>query len=179
MAHEMNRRNLLTAGGAITVSMLLPGVKAQAFVPSEGLLLRPPLDPRRLASYISVNADGTVTAWFGKPDMGQGTDVGVAQMVAEELDIRVERVKVDFSDTISSLNQGGASSSVGVSQGGRALANAAAEARLVLLEMASKHLGAPLSDLTIHDGVISTKGNPTKSVSFGELIGGRWFDNEV
>jgi CO/xanthine dehydrogenase Mo-binding subunit len=179
MAHEMNRRNLLTTGGAITVSMLLPGVKAQAFVPSEGLLLRPPLDPHRLASYISVNADGTVTAWFGKPDMGQGTDVGVAQMVAEELDIRVERVKVDFSDTISSLNQGGASSSVGVSQGGRALANAAAEARLVLLEMASKHLGAPLSNLTIHDGVISTKGDPTKSVSFGELIGGRWFANEV
>ena len=179
MEFQVNRRHLLAMGGALTVSVLLPGVKAQAFVPKEGASLRPPQDPRRLASYISVNADGTVTAWFGKPDMGQGTDVGVAQMVAEELDIRVERVKVDFSDTTTSLNQGGASSSVGVSQGGRALANAAAEARLVLLEMASKHLSAPVAELTIHDGVISVKTNPARNVSYGELIGGRWFENEV
>jgi len=179
MNHQINRRNLLVGAGALTVSVLLPGVKAQAFVPTAGVSLRPPLDPRRLASYISVNSDGTVTAWFGKPDMGQGTDVGVAQMVAEELDIRVERVKVEFSDTTRSLNQGGASSSVGVSQGGRALANAAAEARLVLIELASKHLGAPVPDLTINDGVISIKNDPDKNVSFGELIGGRWFDNEV
>ena len=179
MNHQINRRNLLVGAGALTVSVLLPGVKAQAFVPTAGVSLRPALDPRRLASYISVNSDGTVTAWFGKPDMGQGTDVGVAQMVAEELDIRVERVKVEFSDTTKSLNQGGASSSVGVSQGGRALANAAAEARLVLIEMGSKHLGAAVTDLTINDGVISIKNDPNKNVGFGELIGGRWFDNEV
>jgi len=86
---EINRRNLLTGAGALSISVLLPGIKAQAFVPTAGVSLRPPLDPRRLASYISVNSDGTVNAWLGQPDMGQGTDVGVAQMVAEELDVRV------------------------------------------------------------------------------------------
>jgi CO/xanthine dehydrogenase Mo-binding subunit len=130
MNHQINRRNLLVGAGALTVSILLPGVKAQAFVPSAGVSVRPPLDPRRLASYISVNSDGTVTAWLGQPDMGQGTDVGVAQMVAEELDLRVERVKVDFYDTTTCLNQGGASGSFGVSDHGKALANAAAEALL-------------------------------------------------
>ena len=179
MNHQINRRNLLVGAGALTVSVLLPGVKAQAFVPTAGVSLRPALDPRRLASYISVNSDGTVTAWLGQPDMGQGTDVGVAQMVAEELDMRVERVKVDFYDTTTCLNQGGASGSFGVSDHGKALANAAAEARFVLMGMASKHLGVPVDALTVNDGVISAKSDPKKQVSYGELIGGRWFDEEV
>ena len=179
MNHQINRRNLLVGAGALTVSVLLPGVKAQAFVPTAGVSLRPALDPRRLASYISVNSDGTVTAWLGQPDMGQGTDVGVAQMVAEELDMRVERVKVDFYDTTTCLNQGGASGSFGVSDHGKALANAAAEARFVLVNLASKHLGVPVDALTVNDGVISAKSDPKKQVSYGELIGGRWFDEEV
>ena len=179
MNHQINRRNLLVGAGALTVSVLLPGVKAQAFVPTAGVSLRPVLDPRRLASYISVNSDGTVTAWLGQPDMGQGTDVGVAQMVAEELDMRVERVKVDFYDTTTCLNQGGASGSFGVSDHGKALANAAAEARFVLVNLASKHLGVPVDALTVNDGVISAKSDPKKQVSYGELIGGRWFDEEV
>lgn len=179
MNHQINRRHLLVGAGALTVAVVLPGEKARAYVPTAGVAVRPPLDPRRLASYVSINSDGGATAWFGKPDMGQGTDVGVAQMVAEELDLPSERVTVVFGDTATTLNQGGASGSFGVQTGGKALANAAAEARYILIEMASSKLGVPADDLAVKDGVISSKSDPGKSVSYGELIGGRWFDHEV
>jgi CO/xanthine dehydrogenase Mo-binding subunit len=179
MNHQINRRHLLAGAGALTVSVLAPGEKARAYVPTAGVAVRPPLQPTRLASYISINSDGSATAWFGKPDMGQGTDVGVAQMVAEELDLPSERVTVVFGDTSVTLNQGGASGSFGVQAGGKALANAAAEARLILVEMASKRLGVPVEDLTVENGVVVSKSDSAKRVSYGELIGGRWFDHEV
>lgn len=177
MNHQLNRRHFLAGAGALTVSVLMPGVKARAA--AFGLDKRPPLDPKQLASYISIRSDGVAIAYFGKMDMGQGTDVGVAQMVAEELDLPVERVLVEMGDSGTSVDQGGASGSTGVSHGGVTLRNAAAEARRLMLEMASKRLGAPVGDLTVNAGVIAAKSNPSSKVSYGELIGGRWFDAEV
>ena len=177
MNTPINRRNFLGAAGALTVSVLMPGEKASAA--TVGLEQRPPLVPTKLASYISIRADGSAIAYFGKMDMGQGTDIGVAQMVAEELDLPADKVIILAGDTATSLNQGGASSASGVRQGGAALRNAAAEARLVMLELASKELGLPVEDLTVANGVISSKTDASKKTSYGELIGGRWFDTEV
>jgi len=177
MNQQINRRHFLAGTGALTVSVMMPGVAARAA--TNGLEKRPPLDPKKLASYISINADGTATAYFGKMDMGQGTDIGVAQMVAEELDLAVERVLIDMGDSGTSLNQGGASGSTGVSHGGATLRNAAAEARRQLVEMAAKHLSVAADDLVVANGVISAKADAAKKVTYGELIGGRWFDTEV
>ncbi len=177
MNQQINRRNFLSATGALTVSVMMPGIAAAA--PTAGLAKRPPLDPKKLASYITINANGTATAYFGKMDMGQGTDMGVAQMVAEELDLPVSRVFVEMGDSASSVNQGGASGSTGVSHGGATLRNAAAEARRQLVNMAAQRLNVAADDLTVTDGVISSKTTPTKKVTYGELIGGRWFDSEV
>lgn len=173
----MNRRHFLSATGALTVSVVLPGVAARAA--SFGLERRPALDPKKLASYISIREDGSAVAYFGKMDMGQGTDIGVAQMVAEELDLPVARVFVVMGDSGTSLDQGGASGSTGVSHGGATLRNAAAEARRLMLDMASRQLGVPAADLDVADGVIVSRSQPAKSVSYGELIGGRWFDAEI
>jgi len=177
MNQHINRRHLLSAFGALTVSVVMPGVSARAA--TLGLEKRPALDPKKLASYISIRQDGTAIAYFGKMDMGQGTDMGVAQMVAEELDLPVERVLVDMGDSGTSLDQGGASGSTGVSNGGVTLRNAAAEARRLMVDMAAQHLGVPAADLVVDSGIISSKSTPAKKVSYGELIGGRWFDSEV
>ncbi|MBX9758381.1 MAG: molybdopterin-dependent oxidoreductase [Beijerinckiaceae bacterium] len=177
MNHQLNRRHFLAGAGALTVSVLMPGHEAGAA--TFGLEKRPLLDPKKLASYISIRSDGVAIAYFGKMDMGQGTDMGVAQMVAEELDLPVERVLVDMGDSGTSLDQGGASGSTGVSNGGVTLRNAAAEARRLMVDMAAKQLGVPADDLVVTDGVISSKSTPAKKVSYGELIGGRWFDSEV
>jgi len=54
--------------------------------------VKPPLSPDRLDSWLGIKSDGDVVAYFGKMDMGQGVDVAIAQIVAEELDVPLERV---------------------------------------------------------------------------------------
>src|SRR5207248_9628366 len=82
---------------------------------------KPPLTPDQLSSYIAINSDGSVSAFFGKMDMGQGLFVAIGQMVAEELDVPFASVNVIIGDTATSVNQGGASGSTGVQLGGKQL----------------------------------------------------------
>ena len=107
---ETNRRHFIAGAGALTVGMALPGVKARAGVQASRL----PLNPEKLASYISINADGSAVGWIGKVDMGQGTDVGWAQMIAEELDLPVQRVSIVQGHTNATVHMGGASGSTGI-----------------------------------------------------------------
>src|SRR5436853_3969699 len=151
-----SRRTLLKGGGALVVSIGMPvGLDTVLSVNAayaQGA--RPPLVPNELASYIAVNADGTVSAFFGKMDMGHGLFVAIGQMVADELDVPFDRVKVIMGDTASSVNQGGASGSTGVQMGGKQMRAAAAEARRVLVEMATEKLGVPADQLTVTDGIV-------------------------
>ena len=110
---------------------------------------KPPLMPDQLSSYIAINADGTVSAFFGKMDMGHGLFVAIGQMVAEELDVPFKSVTVHMGDTATSVNQGGASGSTGIQLGGRQMRMAAAEARRVLLGMAAEKLGTPADQLIV------------------------------
>ena len=110
---------------------------------------KPPLTPDQLSSYIAINADGSVSAFFGKIDMGQGLFVAIGQMVAEELDVPFKAVTVIMGDTATSVNQGGASGSTGIQLGGKQMRMAAAEARRVLVEMAAEKLGVPADELTV------------------------------
>ncbi|MGB9042694.1 MAG: molybdopterin cofactor-binding domain-containing protein, partial [Pseudolabrys sp.] len=136
------RRSVLLGGGALVVSVgsavsldTLLSIQA-AF--AQGA--KPALTPDQLSSYIAVNADGTVSAFFGKMDMGQGLHVAIGQIVAEELDVPFKSVKVYMGDTANSVNQGGASGSTGIQMGGKQMRMAAAEARRVLIEMAASQL---------------------------------------
>jgi nicotinate dehydrogenase subunit B len=140
---------------------------------------KPPLMPDQLSSYIAINADGTVAAYFGKMDMGHGLFVAIGQMVAEELDVPFKAVKVYMGDTATSVNQGGASGSTGIQLGGKQMRMAAAEARRVLLEMAAEKLGTPAGELIVLNGNVSAAFNRDKKVSYAELIGGRYFNVQL
>ena len=177
MTININRRTVLSGLGSLTVSVVLPGTSAKAA--TFGANTKPDLKPENLSSYITVNADGTVTAYWGKMDMGQGTDMGCVQMVAEELDLPVEKVTLIQGDTINSVNQGGASGSTGIQQGGVAIQSAAAEARYQLVQMAAQALNVPADQLSIANGVISAKSDASKKISYVELIGGRHFDTQL
>jgi CO/xanthine dehydrogenase Mo-binding subunit len=174
MTPGLSRRDALKASGALIVAFALPNLEALA---AESVLRsgKPPLHPEQLDSWIAVAPDGSVTAFFGKMDMGQGVDVAIAQMVAEELDVAVDRVEVVMGDTATTLNQGGASGSTGVQRGGTTLRNAAAEARRVLVERAGRHLGIPPDGLAVVDGVVRSQIDPGKSVSYADLVGGKAF----
>jgi nicotinate dehydrogenase subunit B len=177
-----SRRALLKAGGAFVVSVGAPisldvllGINAAL---AQGAA-KPPLTPDQLSSYIAVNADGTVAAYFGKMDMGHGLFVAIGQMVAEELDVPFKAVKVYMGDTATSVNQGGASGSTGIQFGGKQMRMAAAEARRVLLEMAAAKLNTPVDQLIVVDGVVSAAFNRDKKTSYAELIGGKYFNVEL
>lgn len=169
----ITRRGVLKGAGALVVSIVTP---AMLIPGSASGAVKPPLSPDQLDSFIKVMEDNTVTAYFGKMDMGQGVDVAIAQIVAEELDVPVARVTVVMGDTYLTVNQGGASGSTGVEQGGIPLRNAAAEARRILVDLGSKKLGLPADQLTVIDGVVTAAGDPTKKASYGELIGGQYFN---
>src|SRR5712671_920303 len=175
---QFSRRAVLMAGGAVVVSVGLPigldtvlGI-GEAYAQGS----KPPLTPDQLSSFIAVNADGTVSAFFGKMDMGQGVFVAIGQMVAEELDVPFKSVKVLMGDTATSVNQGGASGSTGVQLGGKQMRVAAAEARRVLVEMAAQRLGLPADEFIVMDGVVHAKNDPARKVPYVELIGGRYFN---
>ncbi len=172
-----SRRAMLKAGGALVVSIGAPVAFDLAHADTAAVAsAKPPLMPDQLSSYIAVNADGTISAFFGKMDMGQGLFVAIGQMVAEELDVPFKSVKVLMGDTAITVNQGGASGSTGVLGGGRQMRMAAAEARRVLIDMAADKLGVPAGELTVTDGVVHATGNAAKKVSYAELIGGKFFN---
>lgn len=169
---SLSRRALLRAGGALVVTIAAgPAIAATA----KGA--KPPLVPTEMDSWIAVAGDGNVTAFFGKMDMGQGVDVAVAQLVAEELDVAIEKVSVVMGDTARTCDQGGASGSTGIQRGGVTLRAAAAEARRQLLERAAAKLGT--DKLQVDNGVISIAGNPSRRVSYADLVGGKYFESQI
>jgi CO/xanthine dehydrogenase Mo-binding subunit len=180
---DFSRRSLLKTSGALVVSIGMPvGIETllamnSAFAAASAT--RPPLVPDQLSSYIAINADGTVSAFFGKMDMGQGLYVSIGQIVAEELDVPFNAVKVYMADTRTSVNQGGASGSTGIQRGGIQMRAVAAEARRVLVEMAAERFKTPADQLIVVDGVIQAAFNRDKKVSYAELIGGRYFNVQL
>jgi nicotinate dehydrogenase subunit B len=114
-----SRRSILKAAGALVVSVGMPvsleTVLSVNSAAAQGA--KPPLLPSELDSFIAINTDGSVSAFFGKMDMGQGLFTAIGQIVAEELDVPFNQVKVIMGDTATSVNQGGASGSTGIQNG--------------------------------------------------------------
>ena len=173
-----NRREFLLGSGALVVAAGSPWLAASALAQS-GASGKPALAPEELDSWVAIGRDGRATAYFGKVDLGQGLEVAIAQIVAEELDLGFNKVHVIMGDTATCLNQGGASSALGIQTGARPLRHAAAEARRILVEMASRQLAVAPDRLTVVDGVISSLDDRSRQVSYADLIGGRFFNSKV
>src|SRR5213596_2117955 len=177
---SFTRRDVLKAGGALVVSFMMPGPVDTALGQTPTTIgSRPPLTPDELDSWVAVLPDGSVTAFFGKMDMGQGVDTAIGQIVADELDVAFDRVQVVMGDTAFTCNQGGASGSTGIQNGGVTLRYAAAEARRLLVERAAQRLAVPVEKLTVQDGVVSVIGDARRTASYGELIGGGHFHHKL
>jgi nicotinate dehydrogenase subunit B len=176
-----SRRAVLKATGALVVSVGA-GLGLETLIDHRAALaqnIKPPLMPDQLSSYVAVQADGHVMAYFGKMDMGHGLTAAIGQIVAEELDVPFHAVKVDLADTATSVNQGGASGSTGIQDGGKQMRVAAAEARRVLVEMGAAKLAIAADQLTVTDGVVHAKNDAAKKVSYADLIGGHYFNVQL
>jgi nicotinate dehydrogenase subunit B len=179
------RRDFLKAGGALVVSFAMPGCavgpsnRAAAPVPVAGTAWPATIDAASLDSWLRVAADGTVTASVGKIEAGMGISTAFTQVVAEELDVPIERVTLVMGDTATTVDQRGTGGSNGIMDGGSALRHAAAEARGALLALASARFGVPAAQLKVDDGVVFVAADPSKRVAYGELVGGKTFDVKV
>src|SRR5690349_7444013 len=175
---HLSHRAALKAGGALLVSIGAPMPLRLARAAEDARLVgaRPPRTPDQPSSHRAENADGTISVFSGKSDLGQGLEIALAQMVAEELDAPFKSVKVVTGDTATSVNQGGASSASGISEGGKQLRAAAAEARRVLIELAADKLGVAADQLSVDGGIVHSNTEMAKSVGYADLVAGRYFN---
>jgi nicotinate dehydrogenase subunit B len=176
------RREFIKSSGYLLVGvsamahadLAFAGGQAGAAAPGAGPY--PDLDFRQLDSWIVIRPDSTATFYVGKTDLGQGTGTAFRQMMADELDIAYDKTTCVMGTTDVTVDQGGSGGSDAIQTDAWPMRRVAAEARRVLLDLASASLGVPASQLTASDGVISVTSNPARRVTYGELIGGRRFN---
>jgi nicotinate dehydrogenase subunit B len=137
------------------------------------LALHPSLD-----TWVRIDPEETVTFFTGKVELGQGLRTAIARIGAEELDVGLERVRVETADTAHGLDEGTTAGSMSIEQSGTALRQAAAEARAHLVGLAAAELGTDRGDLTVEDGRVIA-GADGRATTYWQLLGGRRFDTEA
>ena len=166
-------RRAVLGGGALTVAFAFTGVPTRTF--AQGNAATRPLDPKEVDAFLGINADGTVTVFCGKVDLGQGLRVAIPQIAAEELGIGLDKIKYVEGDTALTPDQGRTSGSAGIARGGMQIRQAAATARKALIELAAKRLNASPADLTVADGIVKPAAGGA-GIRFADLLAGKQFD---
>ncbi len=133
-------------------------------------------DFHQIDSWIVIHPDNTATYYVGKTDPGQGTGTAFRQMMSDELDIPFENTSLIMGSTDITVDQVGSGGSTAIERDAAPMRRVAAEARRVLLGMAATSLAVPVEQLTVSAGVIAVKSDPSKRVTYGELIGGKKFN---
>ena len=172
----MSRRQFIARSGALIVGFSMAGLTTQLMAPGSAAAQR--LDgagSSRLDSWIAIGADGSVTAYTGKCELGQGLYTAQKQLIAEELSVPFDRVKLIQCDTALTPDQGTTSGAQShpTNFNQKNLALACGTAREALLQKASAQLGVSVDRLAVKDGVI--RATTGKSVSYAELVGDRTF----
>jgi nicotinate dehydrogenase subunit B len=173
---EFSRKSFVKAGGALIVGFSTLGAvvggsaKAAANPAFES---NGPFDFQQIDSWIAIHADNTATVRLGMVELGQGSPTGLLMVAAEELNMDFTQMKMLSADTDVTPNQGGTYGSQALQVGGKQTRAASAAAYQALLGMASTRLGVPVGSLTVSKGVVSGGG---KTVSYGDLIGGKLFN---
>lgn len=125
---------------------------------------------------VSVWDDGEVIALHGHVDLGTGIQTSLAQIVAEELDVGMARVRMVLGDTARAPNQGATIASASIQIHAVPLRLAAAQARAFLVARAAQHLQCDAAALVVNDGVVQVTGAATRCVSYGDLLHAQRFE---
>ena len=172
------RRDFLKTSGYLVVGIGAAGLVSEMPLVAQGggAGPYPDVDFKQLDSWIVIKADNTATFFVGKTDLGQGTGTAFRQIMSDELDMPYERTSCVMGRTDVSVDQGGSGGSDALQTDGYPMRRVAAEARRVLLEMASNRFSVPVTALAVSEGVISVTADPSKKVTYGELVGGKKFN---
>jgi len=168
---KLSRRGFLAGSGALVVSFtILPEALAQAPAAQPA----PPRLPGSLAqtpsldAWIRIDADGSITVFTGKVELGQGTKTSLRQIAAEELEVTPAEINLVTADTMLTPNEGYTAGSQTIQNSGTAIRYASAQVRQILLEQASQRLGVAVGELRAEEGrVLGPNG---VSLGYGELV---------
>ncbi len=125
-----------------------------------------------LDDWMHFREDGTVDFFTGKVELGQGIVTALSQVVAEELDMRMDQVHIHTADTARSPDEGTTAGSMSLEVSGGALRQAAAEVRHHLLLWAAEEWNVPWEDLSVQEGLV-THAASGQQASYWELLQGQ------
>ncbi len=187
-----SRRNFIKGTGALIVTFSMGGAfatleaqnrpgaaAAAAGEGGTGAAGSPPAG--EVDSWVAIGSDGSVTAYTGKEELGQGMSTAQTQLVAEELCVPLQRVNLIVCDTSMTPDQGvtSGSQSSPANFNRNNLAGACATAREALLALGAKQLNIPVEELVAVDGTIRSKSDASKKVAYSELVAGNKFNLKV
>jgi nicotinate dehydrogenase subunit B len=175
---HVSRRGFLAGSGALVVSFAsLAKALAQEGelfiakekVETEKAKLPGSLDSNRmLDQWIRIDADGKITVYTGKAELGQGTRTSLRQIAAEELEVKPAEINLITADTGLTPNEGYTAGSQTIQNSGTAIRYAAAQTREILVAQASAKLGIPVEQLKVQGGkVVAADG---RALGYGELV---------
>jgi CO/xanthine dehydrogenase Mo-binding subunit len=170
----LSRRAVLAGSGALVFSFSslgrLPaqesgGAQAGAASPQlPGSLKKTPF----LDSWIRIDADGKITIFTGKAELGQGIKTALLQIAAEELDVGFKRLTLVTADTGRTPDEEYTAGSHSVQDSGTAIMNAAAQVRQLLIEQAATHSGVPANQLQTENAVVVAPDG--RRFAYGDLV---------
>ncbi|MBP0444836.1 xanthine dehydrogenase family protein molybdopterin-binding subunit [Roseomonas sp. SSH11] len=187
MTSMASRRAFLGAGGSLVIGFALGGralaqgqapAPAGPSAPAGGPAVHKSVALDEVDGFLAIGADGKVTLFSGKVDLGTGIRTALTQMAAEELDVPVERITFVQGDTALTPDQGPTYGSLSIQNGGMQIRQAAATARRQLVTAAAQRLGVPAAELVVEDGTVRPRSGG-QGLGYGELIGDRNFSLKV
>ena len=171
-----SRRDVLSAGALMVAFSLAPRAFGQGGEGTQGATRAPGLpgslrQTPMLDAWIRIDAQGQITVFTGKAELGQGIRTALIQIAAEELDVPPSAIRLVSADTERTPNEGVTAGSHSMQDSGTAILNAAANVRALLAEAAARRWGvAPETAATMGDGRL--KGPAGQIATYGELAGG-------
>jgi len=168
MTALLSRRTLLGAGAGLVVSVRLAHADEQAgkppaVTPWQGSLRETP----SLDAWVRVAADGRITVFTGKAELGQGIRTALLQIAAEQLAVEPARIELVTADTARTPNEGFTAGSHSMQDSGTAILHAAAQVRVLLREAAATEFGVPADTLTTSGGTVRAPDG--RALAYGSL----------
>ena len=176
--NALSRREFIKAGGALVVGFSWPIDGVAQRPPTDSAVTARTLDTNEVDGFLAVKADGSVTIFCGKVDLGQGLRIAIPQMAAEELGIDIARVTMIEGDTALTPDQGPTAGSSGIMRGGVQIRQAAATARQALIARAAERTATPAAELDVQNGAIRPKSGGAP-ISYADLVSGKPFALKV
>ncbi len=173
--NQVSRRHFLASGAGLFIFVraeVAPAYQEPARLPQRGSY------PTDFNAYLRIGEDGRVTGFAGKVELGQGPKTALAQLLADELDVSFDSVEMVLGDTELCPWDMGTFGSLTIRQFGPALRAAGAEARAVLLQLASERLAIPVDRLQVRDGVV-TGPSPGQRVTYASLVQGKRVERHI